>query len=313
MKKLLKGLFGALLAVAASAGVLAALTFWRNGDFERDHPAPGKLVGPPGALVHVNERLGSGAAVVLVHDNPGTGLDFEAVQQKLRARTLAVDRPGFGWSERSKGLMGPAEQARALHAAVRELGVERAVLVGAGWGAMVAVSWASQFPDETRALVLVAPLASPDVHRALAPHEERWTRGLEGRAAAWLVGPFVAPNQVAEDLAASFAPETAGPEALERARLHFARPRTLMAAAWDWKALDAAQRDVAARLAALQLPAEVLIAEQDAVAGPAHAEYVAANLRSAHLVRVAGAGHQLALTHPAEVAQAVERALARSK
>jgi len=71
-------------------------------------------------------------------------------------RVIAFDRPGFGHSTRPRDrLWTPAAQAKLLHAALAQLGVKEAVVVGHSMGAMVALALALDHPDDVRRLVLV--------------------------------------------------------------------------------------------------------------------------------------------------------------
>ena len=56
---------------------------------------------------------------------------------------LLFDRPGFGYSSRPRGrLWTPTAQARLIQHALRQLQVDRAVVVGHSWGTLVAIALA---------------------------------------------------------------------------------------------------------------------------------------------------------------------------
>src|SRR5688572_12489016 len=107
-----------LLAGAAvlAAGVAAAA--WNNARArraERDHPPRGRFLEVDGVRLHYLER-GAGPPVVLLHGNVVTAEDYlwSGVLDRVaeRHRVVAIDRPGFGYSDRPKGwLWTPAEQA----------------------------------------------------------------------------------------------------------------------------------------------------------------------------------------------------------
>ena len=70
---------------------------------------------------------------------------------------IIFDRPGFGYSERPRGRLWTAnEQAELLHKAIRQIGVERPVVVGHSWGAIVALALAEQHPADIAGLVLLS-------------------------------------------------------------------------------------------------------------------------------------------------------------
>ncbi|MEL6316265.1 MAG: alpha/beta fold hydrolase, partial [Pseudomonadota bacterium] len=107
-----------------------------------------------------------GRAIVLIH---GAGLDhrdwtFGFLHRLDRSwRVLAFDRPGFGGSERPSGMASalPATQARLLHAAARELGVDHAVIVGHSWGGAVAMGWGLEAPETVAGIVSLAGALTP--------------------------------------------------------------------------------------------------------------------------------------------------------
>lgn len=290
----------ALVKGAQQASALAAET------------RPGLLVGEPGRRVHLIDSPGPGPAVVFIHGNPGTALDFSDVQRALQgqASTIAVDRPGYGWSERPALEWGPKAQAEQLHAAVKAHGVNEVVLAGFSYGGPVALAWAEAWPDEVKALVLLAPVAD-----AVTGHPVHGVQaqlaGPFGGAIAHVLGPLMAPGAVASGYADAFFPRPADPEVVRRAKLHVARPATLRASAFDWRALEGELAHLDDAAAAIFVPVEALFANQDRVVGPEHAAFVETHLPSAHVVRLDDAGHQLMSTHTAEVVAAVQRALAR--
>jgi pimeloyl-ACP methyl ester carboxylesterase len=72
-------------------------------------------------------------------------------------RFIAFDRPGFGYSERPRDrAWGPSEQARLLLRACARLGIERPVVVGHSWGALVALAMALDSPADVAGLVLLS-------------------------------------------------------------------------------------------------------------------------------------------------------------
>ena len=73
---------------------------------------------------------------------------------------IAFDRPGYGYSERPVAApVTLALNARLLHGALTQLGVQRPILVGHSSGASVALRYALDYPDAVAGLVLIAPSA----------------------------------------------------------------------------------------------------------------------------------------------------------
>jgi pimeloyl-ACP methyl ester carboxylesterase len=88
-------------------------------------------------------------------------------------RVTAIDRPGHGESRRPRFEGTPRDQAHQIHRALQQLDVKRPVLVGHSFGGLVSLAYAEQFPSDISALVLVAPVAFPELrlveHALVAP------------------------------------------------------------------------------------------------------------------------------------------------
>jgi pimeloyl-ACP methyl ester carboxylesterase len=113
-----------------------------------------------GVRLHYSDR-GKGSPVVLIHGNAVTGDDWNTsgVADLLlpNHRVIIFDRPGFGYSERPRGhLWTAAEQGGVLHKAMRQLGVERPVVVGHSWGTIVAIALAEHHQADVAGLVLLS-------------------------------------------------------------------------------------------------------------------------------------------------------------
>ena len=110
------------------------------------------------------ERAGSGPPVVLLHGWPGVRHDYREVLPRLadHADVVLPDLRGFGDSDRHDRPPREAYSAEAQAASVlgliRELGLDRPVLVGYDIGSRIAQRIARDTPDAVRALVLSPPL-----------------------------------------------------------------------------------------------------------------------------------------------------------
>src|SRR5215211_6682735 len=143
-----------------SAGRVALANHVAARRTERRHPPEGAFLMVDGVRLHYSDR-GEGSPVVLIHGNAVTGDDWNTsgvAELLLRNhRVIIFDRPGFGHSERPRGrLWTAAQQAELLHKALRQLGVERPVVVGHSWGTIVALSLATRHPADTAGLVLLS-------------------------------------------------------------------------------------------------------------------------------------------------------------
>jgi 3-oxoadipate enol-lactonase len=96
-----------------------------------------------------------------------------------RATTLAIDLPGAG------GSFGPAhpvtleEQATAIEALRRELGIERFAVIACAVGAMTAATYAAAYPDVVALLVLAnpTPASAPEARAMLAARADSVRQG----------------------------------------------------------------------------------------------------------------------------------------
>jgi pimeloyl-ACP methyl ester carboxylesterase len=105
--------------------------------------------------------------VVLVHGSPGSAdayLDYLAdTSLAKKARLVAIDRPGFGYTE-GFGKPEPSQknQALALKAVADQLAPnQKVVLVGHSMGGPVVARFAMEFPEQTAGLVIVAGSVDP--------------------------------------------------------------------------------------------------------------------------------------------------------
>src|SRR3954469_21205447 len=143
----------ALAALAVTNHLIARRT-------EHRHPPRGSFLVVDGVRLHYSDR-GEGSPVVLIHGNAVSGDDWNTsgVAELLLGshRVIIFDRPGFGYSERPRGrLWTAAQQAELLHEALRQLGVERPVIVGHSWGTIVALALAEQHQADVAGLVLLS-------------------------------------------------------------------------------------------------------------------------------------------------------------
>ena len=117
--------------------------------------SPSRFATLEGRKVHFKVAGEGPATLVLVHGWT-CDLTFWAEQLPLasRYRLLLVDLPGHGRSE-APAAWSMDSFARAVEAAMREAGVERAVLVGHSMGTPVIRQFWRLFPSKTLALVAV--------------------------------------------------------------------------------------------------------------------------------------------------------------
>ncbi len=311
MKRAMLGFGIAVLLLLAFAGYRGL----RDAQFVKEHAPPGQLLATPSGNVHALLRAGSGRTVVFVHGNPGLALDFAPVMAALPAdlNLIAVDRPGYGWTERPEAEMSPLQQAEMLRAGVAALKVQKPVLVGFSFGGPLVLAWAQAYPDEVSALVLLGAVADPHVPHAMGGAQSMLAWPLWGTFMSRAIAPFLAPSAIARGYVDAFFPKPVDAEVVARGQLHFARPSTLQASARDWQVLNGALGQLEKNGRAVNVPLEALYANQDRVVGLSHGKFVESNVKGAHVEYVEQAGHQLMSTHTEAVVATVQRALERSQ
>lgn len=119
----------------------------------------GKMVAVEGdQQVHVLVQ-GEGQPVVLLHGDGGSIADWEmSLLDQLSEEYLvvAVDRPGFGFSEGLKQHADPYAQIEVIREALRRLEVEEPILVGHSRGGNLALAYGLLYPEEIQGIVTLA-------------------------------------------------------------------------------------------------------------------------------------------------------------
>jgi pimeloyl-ACP methyl ester carboxylesterase len=101
---------------------------------------------------------GRGAPVVLLHGWGTSSRSLTPLCEALAAtfHVLAVDLPGFGWSQPPPSAWGTQEYAGHIRRLMQETGIDRAALVGHSFGGRVAIALAAAEPPRVSRLALVA-------------------------------------------------------------------------------------------------------------------------------------------------------------
>lgn len=116
---------------------------------------PGYVKTPLGLLHYWS--LGRGPTIVLLHQGPLFAVEFAKIQPLLAKqgfRTLAVDIPAFGFSQRPDHPATGDEYAASFAALLDTLGIKRAAFAGTHTGATLALAFAARYPKRTACLTL---------------------------------------------------------------------------------------------------------------------------------------------------------------
>lgn len=277
---------------------------------ERSHPPRGSFHTHAGVRLHYIER-GSGAPVLLLHGNGGMIDDMliSGVVDRVAAsyRSIVVDRPGFGFSERPRGRTWRAsEQAAILPAFLEALGVDRAIVVGHSWGTLVALALALDHPHLVDRLVLASGYYFPSA-RSEAPGAAMATAPLIGDAARHtvmpLIGKVVAPGMIAK----MFAPQAVTP-AFERefpVALTL-RPSQILAFAADTASMAASADELAPRYGEIRCPIHILAGTADRIVDiEAQSARLHRSIPHSTFDAVAGLGHMVHHIKPDRLVSAI--------
>lgn len=306
-------------AAAGAGAILGGLALFSQIQGRRARkavPRDGVLLPIDGARAHVVDRgRGKGPPIVMLHGLGGQLRNFNyglADTLSARHRVVLIDRPGSGWSTRAPGVGGSlAEQAHFVAQVIRELGLEKPLLVGHSMGGAVALATALDHPGLLGGLALVAPLTQMPHLPAIARARIVRVRALQLIWARIVAVPAITAlgarrrNRIfwPETMPADF--ETRGGGSVMR------RPDLLANGLVDLTGLLEELPGMVARYTALKLPVDILFGRDDRVLDPHHqGETTAKQIREARFVLRDG-GHMLPVTQPEMVAAWVEEAAAR--
>jgi pimeloyl-ACP methyl ester carboxylesterase len=275
---------------------------------ERPQPAS-KFVTVEGTRLHFVIK-GAGRPVVLIHGNPGSGQDWARLYGPLVAHheVIAFDRPGHGDSQRPKDGDATVEvQARLLHDALKQLHVERPIVVGHSWGGALALVYAITYPKEVAGVVLVAPAVyqSQDVASLLTNLP---AVPVIGDAANSVLTPLFGASLVRRELKKAFSPDPV-PESYLRSVL----PEWTSQKKVKWYSVDDASlndclKKFSPRYPEIGVPVSILAGDSDlCVSEKENAERLHQALPKSHLVVLLKTGHEIPFTRSRAVVDEIER------
>lgn len=127
--------------------------------------ASGSFMVVDGIKIHYIDTGSGGKAFVLLHGFGASVFSWREIIPPLskHGRVVALDRPGFGLTEREDPAKMPYNpytvegEARLILRLMETLNISRAVFVGHSAGAYTALYIASKHPEAVEALVLIAP------------------------------------------------------------------------------------------------------------------------------------------------------------
>ncbi|MDP4022399.1 alpha/beta hydrolase [Methylobacterium sp. NEAU 140] len=282
----------------------------------RTERAPaGRFVTVDGLRVHVIVR-GRGRPVVLIHGNGTMAEDYAicGLIDRLaeRYRVIALDRPGFGRTDRPRlRAWTAAAQAALVGRVLDALNVERPLVLGHSWGTLVALALAAEGRRDLRGLVLLAGYYFPQL-RADVTLAKPFAVPILGDAARAAVPGPVNRALAEQSFRQVFRPQPVPARFTARFPVEIAAaPTQLRAVAEDAAALNATAAWLQTVYPRLTLPVEILTGDADGIVDPAaQSMRLHAALPGSRLTVLPGLGHMIHYGGRAKVERAVDRLMA---
>ncbi|MBV9558190.1 MAG: alpha/beta hydrolase [Pseudolabrys sp.] len=303
-----------VIVIALAFAALALVSLLGTAAIERGYPPTGQFVDVGGGRLHV-VQLGrpDAPAVVLLHGASGNLGDMRlALGNKLaeRYRVILVDRPGHGWSDRPDGRRdsSPKRQAELIHEALAKIGVSKATIVGHSWAGALATAYALEYPQETKGLVLLAPVTHP------------WPGGV-GAINSLIATPYIGPViayigvlpagyfMIGPGVRGVFAPQSPPPDYAERTGVRMIlRPSEFIANAQDLEDLKEFVRAQAPRYGEIKVPTAIISGDDNdkIVSTDIHSRAIAKQIPNAKLTVLPGIGHMVQFAATDLVVQAID-------
>ncbi len=297
-----------LLIVVAALALTVVVLNWTYGRLPAEPAPTGSFMQVGNLRIHYIEHPGSGTPVVLIHGLPGTAEDWEDVTPLLAGhRTIAIDRPGFGYS--TGGYVPFERQLSTIHELLAKLHVVRPILVGHSYGGTISLGFAERYPSEVRGLVLVDAAAAgthPGGFERLQAHTIQFLQLPVIRQIADVTFSQLLRKASAEmGDSAAFSPQPVVAAHEQRILAINMTSGNLKALAGEYLAAGGVVTQIDRGLRAIQVPAVVIQGNADQLVKPIYGRRLAATLPHARLEMLYG-GHMQPYDHPAAIAAAVE-------
>lgn len=301
----------ALLAVGA---LLAAALVVRSKtrQAEMANPPIGQFIEVDGIRLHYVER-GQGQPLVLLHGNGSMVEDFQLSglidQAAQNYRVIAFDRPGFGYSDRPRTtIWTPIAQAKLLHRALEQLGIEQPIIVGHSWGTLVSLALGLEFPDYVRSLVLLSGYYYPSI-RFDVPMASPPAIPIIGDLMRYTISPLLGRMMWPTVVKRLFGPAQVPPHFAKFPVWMVLRPSQIRASAAESAMMIPFAMKFSRRYEELTMPVVVMAGAGDLLINPQHnAVRLHDALSQSTLTLTPGAGHMVHHVAPEQVMEAINSA-----
>ena len=300
VKRILLILFGGL-------ALAVVVLNWTYGRLPAEPKPTGSFIQVGKLRIHYIEHPGAGTPVVLIHGLPGTAEDWEDVTPLLAGhRTIAIDRPGFGYS--TGGYVPFNRQLEVIHELLAKLHATRPILVGHSYGGTISLGYAERYSSDLTGLVLVDAAAAGQKTEAFADAQAHMVKFLQlpvvRQVANATFGQLLITVSVNQADTEAFHPYPV--VAAHHQRVLEINMTHGNLEAWSGEVLEANKviAQINKGLPAIATPAVVIQGEDDELVHPINGRRLAATLPHAKLVMLYG-GHMQPYDHPAAIATAV--------
>lgn len=249
------------------------------------------LLVDPAPRIAVEVR-GQGSLVLFLHGIGGNRSNWHEQAEALASRftTAAWDARGYGDSDDYEGPLAFADFSSDLLRVLDRLQAPRAHLVGLSMGGRIALDFYGRHPQRVASLVFAdcsgGMPAGPE-------REARIERFLRERREPLING--LTPGDIAPQVARGLVTPAVSPERLARVEASLA---ALHKESY-LKTLDTVTRyDDFPAFSSIAVPSLVIVGEQDRIATPEYARWMAAQIPGGRFAALDGAGHLSNLERP---------------
>lgn len=242
--------------------------------------------------------------LVLLHGGAQNAHTWDTVALALGRPLVAIDLPGHGHSDwRSDKAYWPAENARAVAVAIRELAPNAAAVVGMSLGGLTALALTTEAPDLVRRLILVDVTPGVDEDKASA-------------VISFIAGPesFASFDEIL-DRTVTYNP-TRSVSSLRRGILHNAQERPDGTWAWRYDRFEIPEGstipdfgDLWSYVDAVEVPLFLVRGGDSPVVSDDDVAELTRRRPATRVEIVAGAGHSVQGDQPLELARLIEEFL----
>ena len=302
-------LLAIILLILALLFGLSLLSRQAVRNAEATFPPIGEFVTVEGIRLHYLCR-GAGRSVVLLHGNAGFVQDYALKtldQLAPQYRAYAFDRPGHGYSDRpTNRTTAPIDQARLLHSALQQLGIEQPIIVGHSWSGIVVLAYALEYPNDISGIVLLAAVTLMRGEGVNPLLEQIAAIPILGDVFRLILPLALGGKLVEQVLTRAFAPDSIPKEYLRTAQALWTRPSQTAAVAEDNQTITPAIEALSPRYQDIKIPTVIVTGDSDQIVdADANSIPLSQIIPDAVLIQLADTSHSIPQTRPDAVLDAI--------